>query len=382
MRNGEKNKKRLSANARWGIALVVELIIIVVMVVAYGNNWLNEKYSLLNVNDYDEAELDINEDANSDMKGYTNIALFGIDARDSSLGAGNRSDSIMIASINNDTKEVKIISVYRDTILEIQKDNPSTAKINGAYAYGGPLMAIKTLNANLDLSITEYVTVNWEGLTRAIDKLGGVYVNVEENELSTLNQALAEQIATNGIYSDGVFETGYIRLNGAQATAYARIRSTGQGDITRTERQREVLSSMVAQMKKSDLSTINAMIDEIFPYISTSVTKDEMLQLAASMMSYELSEESLGFPISYSFYDGGNAKGSCIAPNNLEENVKALHRFLFATEEYEPTENVKRISDELISETGANGGRVLLPGEEEAVDDNSTDTVDGTTDLE
>jgi LCP family protein required for cell wall assembly len=365
-------KSRISPNAKWGIALVCELIILVVMGTLYAKSWITEKYEKIEVNDLNPEELDINEGANEDMQGYTTIALFGIDARDSSLGAGSRSDSIMIVSINNDTKEIKIVSVYRDTILEIQKDNPSTNKVNGAYALGGPEMAIKTLNANLDLNITEYVTVNWEGLTRAIDALGGVDVHVEQNELSTLNRALAEQISVNGIFSEGVFETGDLTLNGAQATAYARIRSTDQGDITRTERQREVLASMIDRAKHSDMATINNVIDEIFPYVSTSITEDEMMDLAKSLMSYDLGE-TMGFPVRYTFYDGGSAKGSCIAPQNLTENVQAMHRFLFETEDYTPTANVQRISDELTNETGTgSAGYVLLPGEEESTDDTNS----------
>lgn len=360
-----KNKSKISPNAKWGIALVCEIIIIVIMGVFYGKGYIDKKYEMIDVNDLNPEELDINEGANEDMKGYTTIALFGIDARDSSLGAGSRSDSIMVVSINNDTKEVKIVSVYRDTILEVQKKDPMTTKVNAAYAYGGPELAIKTLNANLDLNITEYVTINWEGLTRAIDALGGVDVHVEENELGTLNQALAEQIATNGIYSEGVFETGDLTLNGAQATAYARIRSTGQGDITRTERQREVLASMIARAKSSDLATINNVIDEIFPYVSTSITKDEMIGLAKNLMSYELGE-TMGFPVRYQFYDT-KAKGSCIAPQDLTENVQALHRFLFETEDYTPTQNVQRINTELTNETGAgSAGRIQLSGEEES----------------
>ncbi len=367
----KKKKSRISPNAKWGIALVCEIIVIVILAVFIGKGYIEEKWDMVNVDDLDPEELDINEGANEDMKGYTTIALFGIDARDSSLGKGNRSDSIMIVSINNDTKEIKIVSVYRDTLMEVQKDDPITTKINAAYAYGGPELAVRTLNANLDLNITEYVTVNWEGLTRAIDALGGVDVHVEENELGTLNQALAEQIATNGIYSDGVFETGDLTLNGAQATAYARIRSTGQGDITRTERQREVLASMIARAKKSDLSTINNVIDEIFPYISTSITKKEMTSLAKSMLSYELGD-TMGFPGRFQFYDS-KAKGSCIAPQNLTENVQALHRFLFETEAYTPTENVQRINTELSNETGvASGGTVPLPGEEETPEGDQT----------
>ena len=362
-RSRKKKKKRWNPNAKWGIALIIELIII--MGLGYGivRVYLHDKYQKFDhVNDMKEEELEINEGANEDMQGYTNIALFGIDARDNSLGKGNRSDAIIIASINNDTKEIKLLSVYRDTLLEITKEDGSTVttKVNAAYAYGGPELALQTLNKNLDLNISEYVTVNWEGLTRAIDALGGVTVHVEENELDTLNGVLAEQIEVNGINSDGVYETGYVTLNGAQATAYSRIRSTDQGDITRTERQREVISAMIQKAKQSDLKTLNSIIDQVFPYIGTSITEDQMYDLAKGVMSYELTE-SCGFPIQWEFYSN-SSKGSCIAPQDLSENVKTMQLFLFGTDNYQPTTQVQNISAQLTGETGFGSvGAIPLP---------------------
>ena len=269
---------------------------------------------------------------------------------------------------------MKICSVYRDTLLQVSKEDGSTltTKINAAYAYGGPELALQTLNKNLDLNISEYVTVNWEGLTRAIDSLGGVTVHVEENELDTLNGVLAEQIQVNGIYSDGVYETGYVTLNGAQATAYSRIRSTDQGDITRTERQREVIQAMLSEIKKSDLTTINTIIDEIFPYVGTSITEDQMYELAKGVFSYEL-KESVGFPMAWQYYST-EAKGSCIAPEDLTENVITLHKFLFNTDSYTPTSTVQTISTQITAETGfTSQGPIPVPetniGEESTTDE-------------
>lgn len=355
-------KRGLSMNSKWGIALVIELLIIIALIIGIGRTYVHSKYNKLQVNDLKQEDLHVNEGVNKKMNNYTNIALFGVDARDDSLGKGNRSDAIMIASINNSTKEVRIISVYRDTLLEITKNDGSTVttKINAAYAYGGPELAVQTLNKNLDLNISEYVTVNWEGLTRAIDMLGGVTVHVEENELETLNGVLAEQISVNGIASDGVYTTGDVTLNGAQATAYSRIRSTDQGDITRTERQREVLSAMIAKAKQSDVGTLNKMIDEIFPYIGTSITEDQMYTLVTGLMQYQLGETQ-GFPFKFDAYND-SAKGACLAPVDLNENVKTLQLFLFDTADYQPTSNVQRISAEISSETGySSAGPIPVP---------------------
>ena len=365
-------KKGLSSNAKWGIALIIELIVIVLLILGLVKSYIHNKYLLLDYHDLNEKDLSINDGVDTEsMKGYTNIALFGVDARDSSLGSGNRSDAIMIASINNETGDIRIVSVYRDTLLEIPDPEGSfTSKINAAYAYGGPEMAIKALNSNLDLNISAYVTVNWEGLTRAIDALGGVQVHVEENELDMLNACLMEQIRVTGIYSEGVFETGDLMLNGAQATAYSRIRSTDQGDITRTERQREVISAMLSKVKSSDLATIDKIIDEIFPYISTSISEDQMYDLAKHVLSYKLGE-TVGFPFQFQYY-GSDTKGSCIAPEDLTGNVSALQRYLFGTQDYTPTQNVQRISNEISNETGYfSNGKVLIPGE---TDDQSQTT--------
>lgn len=346
----ETKKKGLSTNAKWGIALLVEVIVLVVMVIGYFHFWIDSKYEKVQILEIEREDLAINEGANEVQKGYTNIALFGLDARDTSLGAGNRSDAIMVLSINNDTKEVRIVSIYRDTLLEIEDGSGVTAKVNAAYAYGGPELAIKTLNANLDLEITEFIAVNWKALTLAIDELGGVTVSVEQNELTSLNMSITEQLQSIGGYSEGVFETGDLKLNGTQAVAYARIRSTDQGDITRTERQREVLSAMVDEALKSDMKTINNIIDEVFPYIYTSITKDEMYDLAKALFDYEMTDTA-GFPFSYTIPNHAT-KGSIIVATDLESNVAALHYFLYGTQNYQPTQNVVDISGSIVSEVG------------------------------
>ncbi len=376
-RKKRKRRRKTSPLVKWGIAFIVELILI--MVLGYGvmRALIHDKYQKFNhVTDIKVEDLDINEGISQELDGYTNIALFGIDARDNSLGKGSRSDAILIASINNETKKIKLLSVYRDTLLQVTKEDGSavTTKVNAAYAYGGPELAVQTLNKNLDLNITEYVTVNWEALTRAIDALGGVTVHIEENELDTLNGVLAEQIQVNGINSDGIYETGYVTLNGAQATAYSRIRSTDQGDITRTERQREVIEAMLAKAKESDIMTLSSIIDQVFPYVGTSITEDQVYELAKGVTSYELSG-SVGFPIEWKFYSN-ETKGSCIAPVDLTENVIAMQKYLFDMNGYIPTTTVQGISSMITAETGyGSEGAITVPEPE-------NDETDGTDEAE
>lgn len=350
--NHNKNKKSDKSILKWVVALFAEIIILGLLIVAYSLYYVDSKIEKINKVEIDEEDLAINEELDvSNQENYKTIALFGVDSRDvTNLGQGTRSDAIMIASINNETKEVKIVSIYRDTLLEIENDSGITAKVNAAYSYGGPQLAIKTLNANLDLQITDFVTVNFLGLTKAIDDLGGITVHVEENELPILNLAITEQIAVTGIYSDGVFTTGDLLLNGTQATAYARIRSTDQGDITRTERQRDVLSKTFAKAKASDLATIDSVIDDVFPQIATSLTEEEIKALAKAVFEYQMGD-TVGFPFAYT-PTTHETKGSIIVPADLTSNVSALHEFLFGEVGYVPTSKVQGISSSIQNETG------------------------------
>lgn len=350
--SSNKSKKGLGTNAKWGIALVVEILILVIMGVVYAKVWVGQKFEKIQVVKVNEEEVNesINEGANEAQKGYTTIALFGIDARDSySMAEGNRSDSIMIASINNETKDVKIVSLFRDTLLYVP-GNDVTTKVTHAYAYGGPELAMMTLNANLDLEITQFVTVNFKALSMAIDGLGGIELDIDDDEIPMLNACISEQINVTGIYSDGIFSAGHYDVNGTQATAYARIRSTDQGDITRTERQREVVSKMISKAKKADIATLDAVVDDVFENVATNITKDEMYDIIKGLMKYNL-KDTAGFPFGMTLADSAE-KGSIIVPGTLETNVSALHLYLFGTENYSPSQKVKDLSGMIQGETG------------------------------
>lgn len=347
----KKKKKGMGANAKWGIALLIEIVVVVLMGFVYVQFYINSKISKVQKKEINEENLQINEGSNEAQKGYTTIALFGIDARDNTkMEEGNRSDSIMIASINNDTKEIRIVSVYRDTLLNISDGRNITAKVNAAYSYGGPELAVATLNENLDLQITDFITVNFMSLTKAIDDLGGITVNVKAAELPVLNSSITEQMEVTGIYSEGVWQTGDLLLNGTQATAYARIRSTDQGDITRTQRQRYVINQIVNKAKASDFATIDEILDDVLPYVLTSMDKDEIKDLAKGLMSYKMGPTT-GFPMVYGNYST-EVKGACLAPADLCANVSALHEFLFDTPNYQPTIRVQELSKSLVNETG------------------------------
>ena len=365
-----RKKKKKKSIKGWIVAFVIELLLIAGLGYGIMRTYTHKKYQTVgDVTDIKEADLKVNDGVNPDMlQGYKMIALFGIDARDNSLGKGNRSDAIMICAINQKTKDVKIASVYRDTMMQIETDKGAiTAKCNAAYAYGGPELAVQTLNKNLDLNISEYVTVNFEGLSRAIDSLGGIELHLTETEVNAMNKILAGQVADGGLVANPVVmpsdkkEADFI-LNGVQATAYSRIRSTDQGDITRTERQRTVLVAMLGKARTMDSATLDKFIETMLPYIGTSVTEDEFYEYAHNITRYQLGETT-GFPFKYSDYTT-KEKGACLVAQNLNQNVTALQRYFFGTLGYEPTANVKAISQTITTETGIDdAGPINLPGE-------------------
>ncbi len=193
----------------------------------------------------DEEEIQIQEEVKEsvEMKGYRNIALFGLDSTVGELTKNTRSDTIIIASVNLDTGEIKLMSVYRDTYLNLGDDTYS--KCNAAYAKGGPQQAISMLNANFDLDIQDFVAIGFQGLKEVIDTLGGIYIEVDEDELKYINSYQLTMAEDLGCSYTEVTEAGYQLLDGLQSVAYCRIRYTSGSDFTRTARQREVLMAIL-----------------------------------------------------------------------------------------------------------------------------------------
>lgn len=358
--NSVKRRKKKSKKSNKRILLfIVEMIILVVLLIVL--------YSVMKVDKVEKIAIDkehivVNESVenNVELKGYRNIALFGVDSRDNSLGKGNRTDTIMIASVNEDTKEVKLLSVYRDTYLNLGNDTYN--KCNGAYAQGGPEQAINMLNMNLDMNIEDYITIGFTGLIDVIDAIGGIEVNILEEEIRHLNNY---QISMVGTSSDGktfvaeegkdyipVTQPGYQKLNGLQATAYCRIRYVGD-DFMRTQRQRDVLTEVLEKAKTVNPSTLNKILDKVLPNISTSLDIDEMAAVLSEVASYQIVGKE-GFPFDQYRSTGnlGGKVGSAVIPVDLQTNVVELHRFLFGSEEYQLSEEVKSYSQQITSVTG------------------------------
>ena len=341
-------KAKVKKKKKRAIIIFLEVfVLLLAVVVLYGVSKV-EKVEKIEINEDDIVINDTVEQLET-LKGYRNIALFGVDARDQTLGKGNRSDTIIIASINEDTKDVRLCSVYRDTYLNLGND--SYNKCNAAYAKGGPEQAINMLNMNLDLNITDYVTIGFSGLIDTINAMGGVNIDVDESEISHLNNyqiCMADEL--NSKYSP-VSSTGVQTLDGMQATAYCRIRYTSGDDFKRAFRQREVLTAVADEAKKSSAGTLNQIANDVFPQVSTSLSLEEITSLLGSITDYTITESD-GFPFEdYRTTGTIGKKGSCVIPNDLETNVVELHKFLFDDDSYTPSDAVVEYSAKVKSDT-------------------------------
>ena len=328
--NEEEKPKKKHIFLRILVILLIILLILVIGIFATGSWYLNDKLDKINyVENVTRNEITIDEQVEENLSGYRNIALFGLDTREDSF-SNSRSDCIIIVSINNSTKDVKLLSVYRDTYVDV--DGYGLTKITHAYAYGGPSLALSTLNKNLDLDITEFVTVNFETVRTIVDEIGGVQITVTDAEASKV---------------PGLSSAGTYNLNGDQALAYSRIRKIDT-DYQRTERMRTVLGAIFTKVKGLSASSINSLLDTMLPHVSTNIAKDEITKLIPDVLSYNITY-SEGWPYETKGWTSDLWYG---IPITLESNVKALHETLFDETDYVPTETVKNISKKIINKTG------------------------------
>lgn len=367
---GTKQNNKKSSKGKL-ILWIAEVVILVGLVVAL--------FFILKTTDEEQGltKIDIEEPStnpgvdehwnnNEELQKYTNIALIGVDSRNSNLESGTRSDTIMILSVNNETGEAKLVSVYRDTYLNLGNDVYN--KCNAAYAKGGPEQAISMLNMNLDLYITDFVTIGFEGLMEVVDAVGGVEIDIKENEIVHLNNYQASMYATEAqpdkITTDYVpiTEPGVQTLSGYQAVAYCRIRAVGN-DFGRTERQRNVLQAVLDKAKTASPEQLTEIAESVFPLIATSLDIDEILGLVSKVNSYQI-VGSTGFPFDTNITTGKiGSKGSCVIPLDLTTNVELLHEYLYPGVEYTPSPEVLQYSEVIEADTSPYVGS-MQPDEE------------------
>lgn len=344
----EKNKQNKKKGKALKIILIILLFIIVIIAAVFaGGYWyVNDKLGKMQQVEIKDEDLNIDEKVEENLTDYRNIAIFGVDSRSSNLGKGNRSDCIIVASINNQTKEVKLASIYRDTYVQIQ--GHGLDKINHAYSYGEAPLALGTLNTNLDLNIKEFVTVNFDSVAEAVDQLGGIKIDVQENEIDYINSYQVETSKVTGKEIVKVTHSGLQTLNGVQAVSYGRIRYTEGGDYKRTERMRDVIEAMLKKLQTKSIAEINSMLDSVLPKIYTNIDTGSIISEIPSIAKYKITD-SIGWPY--------KTRGKTMTlwygiPITLESNVVQLHQELFGEENYEASDKVKSISTQIVNKTG------------------------------
>lgn len=335
--------------------LIITLILLEFLIILPGifaTRQFLKKYNMLqrdpNFNIAKETNPNLNVEKVANMKGYWSVALFGVDSRDNSVGKGNNADVIIIANVNQENGQIKLVSIFRDSYLNLD-DQGSYNKINQAYFRGGPEMAIKALNKNLDVQIDDYATFNWKAVADAINILGGVDVDLTKAEFYYINAYITETVEATGIGSRQLKSAGPNHLDGIQAVAYARLRKMDT-DFARTERQRQIIEQCFNKLKAANFSVINNVMEVVFKQILTSVTLDDVIPAAKNLTKYTIAD-TIGFPMQRSDANMGK-KGDCVIPQTLESNVIALHKFLFDDDNYQPSDMVKKISTKISADTG------------------------------
>ena len=374
-----ESKKKLKL-VIFGFELVVILIMVGVLYLVIG---VTDEIEPVHVTELDKNNIGITqqvqqaaETEGSSMYGYMNIALFGVDAKnEKELYKSSRSDSIMIASINLDSGDIKLVSVYRDNYL--YRGDDTYNKCNGAYAKGGAEQAVRMLNMNLDMDIKDFVTVGYAGLAEIIDGLGGIWIDVDKDELKHINNyqysiigKYAKKYITissdlnftpDDYFKDyevvKVTEPGYQKLNGLQATAYCRIRYVGN-DFVRTARQREVIKAIEDQAKQASVATLIKVFESAADDIYTSLDTETIMELLPKIANYKIVDEA-EFPgrndrVTVSM----GAKGSCEVPKDLGLSVARLHEFLFGDEQYEVSDTVKDISNQILKDASVYNSKI------------------------
>ena len=347
--NNMRKKKKMNKGLKIFLIILLVLVIFILGLGVAGYTFVNGKIGKMQKENIDTTAVGINEETKQELKGYRNIALLGIDSRADDYGLGNRSDCMMIASINQETNEIKLISVYRDTYVYVMENGTKRLdKITHAYSYGGAQNTLKSLNEAMDLNITEFVTVNFDAVIAAVDSLSGVYIDIDESEIKYVNDYIDATSESSGVKSSHITHSGRQKLDGVQAVSYTRVRYTAGGDYKRTERMRTVVEAMLSKAKTLNVGQLNSFADTILPKIRTNISTSEIWGLIPKLASFKVTE-SIGWP-----YD---TKGITLdrwygVPVTLQSNVERLHKEAFEQEDYEASDTVKEMSAAIVKKTG------------------------------
>lgn len=312
------------------ITIWILTILLVVVLGAVGAAYVygNHLFNKLEKVEIDKEDIGITEEVEEKLSQYSNsvinIALFGVDAVDGGVG---RSDSIMIATIDTVHKKLKLTSIMRDSYVAIE--GHGNDKLNHAYAFGGPQLAIKTLNENFDLNIEDFAAVNFETLPKIIDKIGGIELDIDEDELEHVNGYTAHLNSINGTNEAAIEKTGLQHVSGTQALAYCRIRYTSGGDYKRTERHREVLTEIFKKIEDIPAISYPSLLSEILPMVNTSLDYSKILELGTEVLKLgDSSMELERFPRD-EYCEGEIINEIYYLTFDKEVTVEQLHSYIF-----------------------------------------------------
>lgn len=331
-----------------------------------------ETYNKIIDKDYDRNDVGINDELDTELlDNYMNIALFGLDSRYGELESGIQSDCIIVVSINKESKEVKMASVYRDTYVRCinGKGGSYFGKINSAYNTGGATAAVKTLNTNFDLNIKDYVAINFDGVSDIIDLMDGIDVTMTKAEAEYVNGYINSYFKEIGnkkemFKHDIPVTAGTHHLTGLQATAYCRIRAVPiyledgtslNNDFGRTARQRLIINKMVEKAKTMGMDAVLELAEKVFEEedgtFITSIPYDDVIDLIPIVLEFSMAE-STGYPEKYVSYKKDAKYGDSLLPDNLAQMVVDLHKQLFDVKTYTPSKTVLGINEALCSMGG------------------------------
>jgi polyisoprenyl-teichoic acid--peptidoglycan teichoic acid transferase len=348
----EKTKKR-----NWKKRLAITLVVLLAFVgagalaVNYAYGKIIEKFEKVEYVDLSKQNLDIDPKVDAALKDYQNILLVGVDARRGEKDSNSRADAIIIISINKKTGDFRLISVYRDTLLDLQETggNHRLDKVTHSFVYGGALNTMRTLNRNLDLNIKDYIKVNWYSVADFVDAMGGLTLNIKDYEVSEINKYIGDTNASLKGDSTMLKKPGIQVLNGVQAVTYCRIRHVGNGDYERTQRMRNTIKAAFAKAKTMKLKALSNVMDKTLPEISTSINPKSMIWMLYDATKYKMMK-SAGWPYETT---GAMVNGVWYGPPvNLAKNVTQLHKNIFGQSGYVPTDRVKKIGQAITDMTG------------------------------
>lgn len=317
--------------AKWSFKkklVSVFCVCLCVILLFFGGSYLFIRAMLGNVerHELDTEDLGLTEEVmKTPNTSVTNIALFGVDTRDVTSDAG-RSDAVLILSVDRKHNKIKLISLARDTCVQI--DGHGTDKLTHAYAYGGPQLAVKTLNQNFGMDIEDFVTVNFAQLASIIDYIGGVVINVTEEEREFINTECFDEQNNLGIETKTLEESGNVRLTGGQALAYARNRDIGS-DTARAGRQREVLMAMFNEVKSMNFTKLPGLVGMVLSQCLTSLSDSEMMDIGFWGLTSNAAVEECGLPNSECDAYGGIVDGVWYFIYDLSTATDIIQKFIY-----------------------------------------------------